>query len=509
MTRREFLRAGAAGTGILAAAFALGAEACSRSTHAQHPSPTSTRPPNTPVPTPTPPPYAAFRTRPDLPNAPKLHVEHSTGKAAPGLLMLTPSGGSQAGAAMFNNDGKLVWFHPASAKYAHDLQVVRYQGHDALAWFEGDVTDTGYGRGVHLMFDATYQQIARIAAPDGLQLDLHDLVITDAGTAIVDAYTPVVMDLSAHGGAPNTSVFDCRIQEIDIPSGNVLSTWSALDHVGIEESVAPIPKDAGKDFDYFHCNSLAIDRDGLLLMSARNTSALYKIDRKTGDIVWRLCGATGGTSRGRAVQLQPAAESFWFQHDARRNGDGTISIFDDGGGPYHHPGRGLVLRLDEGANTAMLERAYGDALGLHIDYQGSFRHVSNGNWLLGWGNIGRVTEFTADGQICFDANFPGNSYRALRAEWHAQPADLPAVVAETTGGSTSIWASWNGATELARWHVLAGDSADSLQPAGTFDWQDLETQMALAHPAKTVAVEALDHGGKLLARSATSTVAAA
>ena len=500
ITRRQFLRAGATGGALVAAASAFGLEACAK-THAAHATRTTTTPATTPAATPTPPPYGSFRTRPDLNGAPRLQVQRSTGKAAPGLLFLTPSGGSRAGAAMFDNAGRLVWFHPVSTRYAHDLQAVRYRGQDALAWFEGDVTDTGYGQGSHVLADQAYQPIARIAAGDGLQLDLHDLVITEQGTAIVDTYAPVVMDLSARGGAANTSVFDCRVQEIDIDRGRVLSTWNALDHIGIEESVVAPPAEPGKTYDYFHCNSLAVDRDGLLLMSARNTSALYKVDRRTGEVVWRLRGATGGPLPGRVVQLEPAAESFWFQHDARRNDDGTVSIFDDGGGPFHHAGRGLVLRVDEAAETAVVERAYGDALGEHVDYQGSFRHLANGNWLLGWGNIGRVTEFTSDGDICLDAVFPGNSYRALRFDWHGRPGDLPVAAAQAQGSATTVWASWNGATDVARWRVLAGGDPASLQPSGTFPWQDLETEMRLTHAA-AFAVEALDAQGRTLARSA-------
>jgi hypothetical protein len=141
-------------------------------------------------------------------------------------------------------------------------------------------------------------------------------------------------------------------------------------------------------------------------------------------------------------------------------------------------------------------------MGLHISYQGSFRQQPNGNWLVGWGDVGRLTEFTREGDTALDIAFTGNSYRALPASWRGRPIDLPAVAAARSGSKTTVWASWNGATDVARWRVLGGADATSLDAIGTFDWHDFETSMPVTSDAAMYAVEALDANGATLARSA-------
>ena len=128
--------------------------------------------------------------------------------------------------------------------------------------------------------------------------------------------------------------------------------WHSLDHVPRSESYFKPPPDGPLDpGDYFHVNSVALDDDGNLLVSARNTSTVYKIDRRTGEIIWRLGGKKSDFRMG------PNAR-FWWQHDAQRRADGTITMFDDGAAPPREKtSRALALRVDEQAMTATVARA--------------------------------------------------------------------------------------------------------------------------------------------------------
>jgi hypothetical protein len=57
------------------------------------------------------------------------------------------------------------------------------------------------------------------------------------------------------------------------------------------------------------------------------------------------------------------------------------------------------------------------------------------------------------------AAFPaeGDSYRAFRFPWTGGPQDVPTVTAGPGAeGEVTLYASWNGATEVATWEVLAG-----------------------------------------------------
>jgi hypothetical protein len=366
--------------------------------------------------------------------------------------------------------------------------------------------------------------------------------VTEAGTALVDAYIPLPRDLTSIGGPADATILDWRLEEIDIASGKLLFSWNALDHVALEESVMSVPTAPGQLFDYFHGNSIDVDIDSNLIVSARNTSTIYKIDRTTGEIIWRLPGAKRGESAAEASQypnhdvapgiasdagsasqgsaasaappairtltLLPESESFWFQHDARHGPGSTLSLFDDGGAPFQHNARGLVLAIDEAAGTATIRHTYDG--GFEVDFMGSFREQPNGNWLVGWGGVGRVTEYNSKGQAQLDADFAGTSYRALRSPWTAVPAARPDLTAEWgMNDQVTAWASWNGATEVRSWRLLSGDDSLSLSSVGTFAWDDFETEMSVQTTDAMIAVEALDGAGQVLARSALVTARAA
>lgn len=507
MSRRQFLRVSVAGGALAGAGTLLGfggyekvrqLHAAPKSNYAKlataSAAPTSTA-------TPVPQIYNALHSRPDLNSAPTLKILERNGTPAPEYIFLTPSAPSPQGCAIFDNAGHLIWYRPGAAAHALNLGVHQYQGSDVLAWYEGDIDDAGTGRGAYVLFDESYQPVKRIVAGGGMPLDLHEFQITGRGTMLIDYFEPVEMDLTSNQGVPSTTVLNCVVQEIDIASGNALFEWRALDHVQPAESALHAPSDPKQSFDYFHVNSIDVDTDDNLIVSARNTSALYKINRETGEIIWRLRGGDYPDVPGRRLTLLPAGESFWFQHDARPQADGSMTIFDDGGGPYHHNGRGAVLRIDESANTATVLKEYGSDLGMHVTYQGSFRELPNGNRFVGWGDIGRITEFNPDGSVCLDATFSGNSYRALRANWKGTPNEPPALAVASATGGAQLWASWNGATEVRQWRVLGGEDESSLHMIGVEPWQDFETSISAQQRYATYAVEALDAGGKSLARS--------
>src|SRR5207253_1795166 len=86
---------------------------------------------------------------------------------------------------------------------------------------------------------------------------------------------------------------------------------------------------------------------------------------------------------------------------------------------------------------------------------------------VGWGQVSDFSEFNAAGQLLFDAHLPGHveSYRAFRFAWEATPAQPPDfVVQREASGARTVYASWNGATQVASWNMLAGATATSLQP---------------------------------------------
>lgn len=477
-------------------------------------------------------------------------MSKATGRGLGGYFFLTPISQASRGPAIFDTMGRLVWFQPTQASMVHNLQLVRYNGEELLAWYEGEQPSgsPGYANGSCSLYDRSYKRVVTILGHDSTPIDLHDLVVTPQGTALVEAYVPVTRDLTSLGGAANTTVLNWLLQEVEIATGKVVFSWSAMDYVSLEESVTAPPTTPGQSYDYFHGNAIEVDNDNNLIVSSRNTSAIYKINRTTGKMIWRLRGGLAAPVSGAAASptpsgsgayvpafhtpagaggepsptstaaaasaptvppppdgaqdlvLQPSGESFWFQHDARSNDDGTISIFDDGASPFHHDARGIVLELDTRAGTATIRESY--SVGSEVDYEGSFRLQSNGTWLAGWGSVGRLTEFNPTGDVEFDATFAGNSYRALRFPWHGEPSTPPAVAAERgANDEVTVWASWNGSTAVDSWHVMTGNEPGALSGSGTFPWRDFETALPVWTSHMLVAVQALDSNGRVLGMS--------
>jgi hypothetical protein len=235
-------------------------------------------------------------------------------------------------------------------------------------------------------------------------------------------------------------------------------------------------------------------------VSARNTWAVYKISRQTGAIIWNLNGKHSSFKMG-------ANASFAFQHDARLQANNVITIFDDGAGPpvVHKQSRGLTLRLDMAHMTATLLSQDDHQPALLAAYEGSMQPLANGDEFLGWGQQPNFTEFNARGQTVFDARFVGanSSYRAYRFAWAGAPASLPAIAARVSGGKTTAYVSWNGATSLARWRILGGAGAGALKVVATSGRQAFESAITIRAGERYIAAQAVDAQGHVIGTSHT------
>jgi Arylsulfotransferase (ASST) len=440
-----------------------------------------------------------FQSRPDLTPA-AVEVTQQAAGAAPGDIFVTPQQGpTQNGLMILAGDGTLVWFRPVPAgNMAADLRVQQYLGQPVLTWWQG-YSGAGVGAGEDEIYDSSYRQIAEVRAGNGLTADLHEFRITPQGTALITAYYPVYWDASALHGAKQQIVLDSVVQEIDIRTGLVLYQWDSLDHVPLSDSYEAMPNGAGHPFDYFHINSVQEQPNGDLLISARNTWAAYDVDHATGAVIWTLGGKNSSYKLGSDA-------TFAFQHDVRlhTDSDPTVTLFDDGAGPprVHSQSRGITVRLDAKNMTATLVSEDVHSPALAASFEGNVQALSDGNSFVGWGQQPYFSEFNAQGQMVFDGRFVGanSSYRAYRFPWTGMPSGGPAVAASTSGGTTNVYVSWNGATQVASWRVLAGPAPDALEATVTATKQGFETQIQIA-AAAYVAVQALDAAGGTLGTS--------
>ena len=58
-----------------------------------------------------------------------------------------------------------------------------------------------------------------------------------------------------------------------------------------------------------------------------------------------------------------------------------------------------------------------------------------------------------------------------------QPTAPPSMALATTATGTRVYASWNGATDVSAWEILAGASPTTLSPVGQFPTGHFETAM--------------------------------
>jgi Arylsulfotransferase (ASST) len=442
-----------------------------------------------------------FQTRPDLTPA-AVEITKESSHTAPGDIFLTPQQGpTQNGAMILDPSGNLVWFHPVPAgDMAADLRVQSYEGKPVLTWWQG-YSGAGIGEGEDVIDDSSYRQVAVVHAANGLYADLHEFRLTSRGTALITAYYPVYWNASVVHGAKQQIVLDSVVQEIDIKTGLVLFQWDSLDHVPLTDTYEAVPKTAGGPFDYFHVNSIEPASNDRLIISARNTSAAYEIDQRTGAIVWTLGGKHSTFKLGTGVQ-------FAFQHDVVVHAKGhlNVTLFDDGGGPprVHAQSRGIRVRIDGKEKTATLVAQDLHAPALTASFEGNLQALHDGDEFVGWGQQPYFSEFDSTGQMVFDGRFVGNnsSYRAYRYPWSGTPQTPPVVAALASGTTTNVYASWNGATGVSSWRVLAGPSSSALQTVAAAPKQGFETQIPI-QSEPYVAVQALNKAGQVLGTSAT------
>jgi hypothetical protein len=444
--------------------------------------------------------YHSYRSDPSL-KAPRLRVTRRRAGRARGYLVLNTGWDEERprpeGLLIADDRGRAVYFKQRTAeRKIFDVAVQRYHGRPVLTYWEGRFA-AGWGYGDYVVLDESYREVLRVEAKSGYRADIHDMRITPDETLLVAAYNPVKQDLRRVGGRRNGEVLDNVIQEIDPATGRLLFEWHSLGTIGLRESRDR--PERGEPFDYFHINSIEVGSDGDLLISARNTCAVYEIDRTTAAVNWRLGGKRSDFRLDRGSR-------FCRQHDARWVSEDVMTIFDNHIDRPREGGqsRAIKLAVHERRRRVRLLRGYKHPGRPAAANKGGARMQPNGNMLVAWGAVPLITEFTRRGRIVFDARFAGatdGSYRALRADWVGRPTTAPAVAAQRRGDRVAVWASWNGATEVARWEVLGGASPDALAVVGGGAREGFETALSVAGSHPYVAVRALDAGGAVLGTS--------
>ncbi len=446
-----------------------------------------------------------FHSRRDL-APPFVNVERHTGASSPGLLFLSPKSKKdqkQAGPMIADNAGQPVWFQPLPGiQAATDFRTQTYKGKPVLTFWRG-TSRQGIGVGEMVVLDQSYRVIRRIRTANGFRPDLHEFKITPQGTAIIITYPVVRTDLRKVKGARKGLAVDSVIQEIDLDTGLVEFEWHSLGQIALTETFSRPQPSRRAPFDYAHANSVNLDTDGNFLLSARNAWTIYKIDRGTGNILWRLGGKKSD------YKLPPDARFAW-QHDAHRRSDGAITMFDNEAfPPIRKFSRALALRLDARTKTATVVGALVHPRKLLTATQGNQQTLPGGGAMVGWGSQRNLTEFDAAGNVVFGAalSLGFESYRTYRLPWVGLPRTRPKVAAkDEPGAGTDVYTSWNGATEVASWEISTGSSPATLKPVARRPRSGFETRITVPGTPRFVQSRARNAAGQVLSTSAPTRV---
>jgi hypothetical protein len=218
-------------------------------------------------------------------------------------------------------------------------------------------------------------------------------------------------------------VIDNEIQEVTA-AGRRVWRWNSRDHIALSES-EPFMKyivsgpvrtaDGRKAYDIVHLNSIEQDGDSLIV-STRQTDAVYKISKATGDVEWKLGGTTIPQSLAVTGDPDPSLV-ISGQHDARLLPDGTLTLHDNRTLLAHSKPRAMRFAIDEAAGTATVLEALTDPQAAYSTCCGSARKLPAGDWVAAWGSSGLVTELTPSGRRVYALRFGGrrgaDSYRAV------------------------------------------------------------------------------------------------
>lgn len=462
-----------------------------------------------------------------------------SGAPSAGRYWLQPHGPA-GGPTIYESNGQLIWRDNTGA-IGNNFDLQTYDGQRYSTYWDGDNTGTnGHGYGFVVMLDNMYQKKYTVCVTDNnvtrfpsgpmttnCQADYHESRITPSGTMLVTGRTLTQRDLRYLNGPRDAWLLDCPFYEVDIPTSKTLFRWSPLDHLDQFDSLAASqfrlpPGNNGTSkleaWDYFHLNSVAsvpAPMEGYIL-SSRPLSAIFKLDKR-GNIEWVVgvsvmsaacSNRDANDSQGRTGGnfTVPAEAKFQYQHDAEvisfTGNTLTFSIFDNFSADRRKnqgPSSGKILEVNIATKSVRLVKIFQGANAPMSQHGGGFDLLPNGGVVVSYGGTKIVKEYGPGGKIVNTLTLTdGSSYRANKRIGYvgtpAAPPDAVAVYSQAKD-QTTIYMSWNGATEVASWRV----NSKTVPKAG------FETVMTVAGVVNNFVVEALGKGGNVLRRSNTVT----
>lgn len=401
---------------------------------------------------------------------------------SPGRLFLNNWGGTPY-ILIFNNDGT-PYFYQRVENRARDFKV---QPNGVLT--RRYITNKVSG---FVSMDSNYTIIDTMVAAHGYGTDEHELYMLADGHYFLIAldYRSVNMAELHPGGNPNATIVDNIVQEFDAQH-HLVFEWNSK---YLFKIVDAIHEDLNAGFiDYVHMNSIAVDYDGNIIISSRHQSEVTKINRQSGEIIWRLGG------KYNQFNMVNDNYSISYQHYARPvpGEPGNYTVFDNGN--FHQPqfSRAVEFHIDTLTMTATKVWEYRHSPDRFTWWMGNAQRLPNGNTQVNWadGSLPKFTEITPAGEVVYEANFEDyiHSYRAYRFAWD-NPAKKPYLIAESYPDNVSLIFNLFGVANTKEYLIYSGKQVDQLSIMDTVNtpyYTTLDLDNEATYYFQVVAVDSL------------------
>ena len=330
--------------------------------------------------------------------------------------------GNQPYNMILDNDCNPVWYWRTPDR-RRDFKVQKV-GNDSILTM---LVRSGYpfGQG-YIALNNQYTVIDSFYSVNGYSTDEHELQVLENGNYIVIGIRNRTID---HPTLGRVSINESNFQEFT-GEGDLLMDWQPLEE-GHFDLLDIDPIWVGEPH-FPHMNSVDIDDDGNYILSSRHLSEVTKINRQTGEIIWRF-----GGKNNQFTILNDPLNGFSSQHDVRVQGNGHYTMFDNGNGHNPPTSRAVeyVLNTEDSLASMVWEYRYVQQNpNDQSHFMGNAQRLPSGNTQINWAEywLPKVTEVTPDGEKVYEMNFLYGEYcyRAFRFPWHGV-ADVPYLVAES------------------------------------------------------------------------------
>lgn len=363
---------------------------------------------------------------------------------------------------IFDNTGSPIWYWQTPDE-RRDMKV-QHNGMLTMLARDGGMRFIG--------LDTNYKEIAPYRAVNGYRTDEHELVVLENGHYLLIGHRTESVDMTPRyfptgTASDNASVRETVIQEFT-SEGDLIFQWRAWDNFDIRDVHLDNPRD--NSFRFPHMNAIDIDEDGHILLSSRHISEVTKINRDTGEMIWRLSGIPKNND---FTYINDLLNGFRNQHAVRNTGNGRYLLFDNGN--LHSPSvsRAVEYELDIDTMTATVVWEFRDTPDKYSHYMANTQRLPNGNTLINWavGHLPKLTEVRPDGTKAFEMNWVdcSEAYRVWRCQWQGNAAK-PYLIIEPQPDNLTLLFNKFGDPNVAYYRIYGGTSP---QPTTLLDTSEI------------------------------------